>query len=126
MKKGITILVGLILFCVGIGDLHAYTYTYINRTGYLMKVNIQLYDDTDQVGNLKAHESHAISTGFLLKSWSAEVFLDDKWQQVLNLTCDFLPGNHTFSIHVKEVRGQDGKVNRDWYAVDGGQTNDEK
>jgi hypothetical protein len=120
MRREMIVLVALILFFAGTGDLSAYTYIYSNRTGYPIKVTVQLYDDADKTGRIEADALYTISTRFLLKSWIAEVFLDNQWQQVLNLTCDFLPGNHTFTIYVNEVKGPDGKVNRDWYAINGG------
>lgn len=120
MRRGIIILAALVLFCAGTGDLYAYTYTYNNRTGYLIRVNVQLYDGADETAEIEANRSHAVSTGFLLKSWTAEAFLGNKWQQVLNLTCDFLPGNQTFSIYVSEVKNADGVTSRSWNAISGG------
>ncbi len=38
-------------------------------------------------------------------------------QQVLELTCDILPGDHTFSIFVEEMKAHNGKINRSWHVV---------
>jgi hypothetical protein len=117
MKKGAVVATLLILFCAGVGNTYTYTYTYSNGTGYPVKVIAQLYDDADQTGELKANGSYAISSKSLLKSWTAEVFLDNKWQQVLNMTCDLLPGNHTFSIYFDEKKDPGGVVARTWNAL---------
>jgi hypothetical protein len=116
-QKWIVSVAALILFLAAIENLHAYTYTYSNGTGYPVKVIAQLYDDADQTGELKANGSYAISSKSLLKSWTAEVFLDNKWQQVLNMTCDLLPGNHTFSIYFDEKKDPGGVVARTWNAL---------
>lgn len=118
--SGMIILAAIILFCAGMEDVYAYTYTYHNRTGYLIRVSVQLYHDADKIGQIEANKSYAISTAFFLKSWTAEAFLDNEWQQVLNLTCDFLPGNHTFSIYASEVQDANGVVSRSWIAISGG------
>ncbi|MGD0237752.1 MAG: hypothetical protein ABSC55_24885 [Syntrophorhabdales bacterium] len=115
MKKSTALVALLILVWVGIAD--AYTYTYNNGTGYPIKVTAQLYDDADKTGELEANGSYTISSKFLLKSWTAEVFLNNKWQQILNMTCDLLPGNHTFSIYVDEKGDPDGVVTRIWNAL---------
>ena len=117
MKTGMIVLVTLFFLFVGTGDLYAYTYTYNNRTGYLIRVTVKFYDDADKTGQIQANESLAFSTLFLLKSWVVEVILDNRWQEVLNLTCDMLPGNHTFSIYVTEVKDLNGTVSRSWYAI---------
>jgi len=117
MKTGMIVLVTLFFLFVGTGDLYAYTYTYNNRTGYLIRVTVKFYDDADKTGQIQANESLAFSTLFLLKSWVVEVILDNRWQEVLNLTCDMLPGNHTFSIYVTEVKDLSGTVSRSWYAI---------
>ena len=118
MKRGVFATALLILLCAAaVGNAHAYTYTYSNGTGYLIKVTAQLYDDADQTGELEANGSYIISSKFLLKSWTADVFLDDKWQQVLNMTCDLLPGNHAFSIYFDEKKNPDGTVTRTWNAL---------
>ena len=38
-------------------------------------------------------------------------------QQVLQLTCDMLPGDHAFSIYIVERKGPDNAVNRRWRVV---------
>ncbi|HME44863.1 MAG TPA: hypothetical protein VKF36_17360 [Syntrophorhabdales bacterium] len=120
-KNGVTgrivIAALIILVCAVVGDAHAYTYTYTNGTGYLVKVTAQLYDDADKTAELKANGSYTISSKSLLKSWVAEVFLADTWQQVLNMTCDLLPGDHTFSIYVDEKKDTNGVLIRTWNAL---------
>ncbi|MBN1104202.1 MAG: hypothetical protein JXL84_12365, partial [Deltaproteobacteria bacterium] len=54
-----------------------------------------------------------------LKSWMAEVFRENGWKRVLHLTCDFLPGDHTFSIYVKEGMNANGEITQSWYAISG-------
>ncbi len=115
MKK--QVLFAALLVFVWTGMAGAYTYTYNNGTGYPVKVTAQLYDDADQTGELEANGSYTISSKFLLKSWTAEVFLDNKWEQVLNMTCDLLPGNHTFSIYFDEKKDPGGTVTRTWNAL---------
>ncbi len=117
MERGIVVAALLILFWAAMGNVYAYTYTYNNGTGYPIKVTAQLYDDADKTGELEANGSYTISSKFLLKSWTAEVFLNNKWQQILNMTCDLLPGNHTFSIYVDEKKDPDGVVTRTWNAL---------
>jgi hypothetical protein len=117
MRNGMIILAAIILFCAGTGDAYAYTYIYHNRTGHLIRISVQLYDDVDKTGQIEANKSYAISTKSLLKSWTAEAFLNNKWQQILNLTCDFLPFNHTFSIYVSEAKASNSTVKRSWYAI---------
>jgi hypothetical protein len=115
MKK--QVLLAALLVVVWTVMAGAYTYTYNNGTGYRIKVTAQLYDDADQTGELEANGSYVISSKFLLKSWTAEVFLDNKWEQVLNMTCDLLPGNHTFSIYFDESKDSGGTVTRIWNAL---------
>ena len=117
MTRRIAILAALIFVCVGMGHVYGYTYTYNNKTGYPVRVIAQLYDEADRSGEIKMSESFAFSTKALLKSWVAEAFVEDKWQRVLDMTCDLLPGNHTFFIYVDEVRQPDGAVNRNWNAL---------
>jgi len=117
MKKGIIVLVTLTLFIAGIQNLYAYTYTYNNRVPYLIKVILEVYNGEDRTNQIEPNGSYDFSTDLLLKSWRAEVFLDNQWQQILHLTCDFLPGNHSFSIHVDETRDQRGTVTRNWYTT---------
>ena len=115
MKK--QVLFAALLVFVWTGMAGAYTYTYNNGTGYRIRVIAQLYDDADQTGELEANGSYAISSKSLLKSWTADVFLNNKWQQVLNMTCDLLPGNHTFSIYFDEKKDPGGTVTRTWNAL---------
>jgi hypothetical protein len=114
-----SILAVFIFFYTGMGNLYAYTYTYNNRTDYLIKVTVRFYGDVDKTSQIKANESYIISTKFLLKSWTAEAFLDNEWQQILDLTCDFLLGNHTFFIYVREVQDANGVASRSWIATSG-------
>ena len=107
----------IILVCALIGDAHAYTYTYNNGTDYRIRVTVELYDDADKTGELQTKGSYIISSKALLKNWNAEVFLDEKWQQVLTMTCDLLPGNHTFTIYMDEKKEPDGTVTRTWNAL---------
>jgi hypothetical protein len=114
MKRGIVVVAALVFLFSAMGNVYAYTYTFSNGTDYLIKVAAQLYEDTDKPAELQAKGVYTISSKSLLKSWTAEVFLDDKWQRVLNMTCDLLPGNHTFSIYVDEKKEPDGEVTRTW------------
>jgi hypothetical protein len=117
MRKRIILLVALILFMAGMGNLYAYTYTYNNKTSYLIKVIVEFYHGEDRTNLIKPNGFYSFSTDFLLKSWKAEAFLDNQWQQILHLTCDFLPGNHSFSIHVNETRDLGGTATRNWYST---------
>lgn len=117
MRTGTVILTAIILYCTMTGGLYAYTYSYTNTTGYVVRVTVRLYDDADKTNEMKANASYAVLTDSLLKSWTAEVFFDGRWQQVLNLTCDFLPGNHTFIIQVEEKKNSSGPADHNWYAV---------
>jgi hypothetical protein len=117
LYRWIVSVAALILFCATMGNIHAYTYTYNNGTGHPVKVTAQLYEDADQTGELKANGSYTISSKSLLKSWTAEAFLDNEWRQVLNMTCDLLPGDHTFSIYFDEKKDPGGVVTRTWNAL---------
>ena len=117
MRKGLISAAALIFFCAATGRAGAYTYTYGNGTGYLIRVTAQFYDDADKTCELEANGSYIILSKFLLKSWIAEVLLDNQWQQILNMTCDLLPGNHTFSIYVDEKKHPDGTADRTWNAL---------
>jgi hypothetical protein len=66
---------------------------------------------------LQAKGSYAISSKSLLKSWTADAFIENKWQQVLNMTCDLLPGNHTFSIYFDENKNPAGHITQIWNAL---------
>ena len=91
----------------------AYTYLYHNKTDQAVRIDVVLYDDVRREAEIAPHQSHMISTGALIRSWSVDVYSDNKWQQALELTCDLLPGDHTFSIYVKEI----GAGTRDWYVI---------
>lgn len=117
MRRAGIILVALVLLGAATHAACAYTYTYHNKTDHLIKIDVQLYGDANRVAEIGPNQSYAISTTFLIKSWTVAVFLDNRWQQALELTCDLLPGDHTFSIHVKEIRGGDRKIRQDWYVI---------
>jgi hypothetical protein len=117
MRKGIILLVTLILFMAGMGDLYAYTYTYNNKTYYLVKVIVELYNGEDRTNLIESNGSYSFSTDLLLKSWKEEAFLDNRWHKILHLTCDFLPSNHSFSVHVNETSDLGGTVTRNWYSI---------
>ena len=117
MRKGIIVLMTLALFIAGMRDIYAYTYTYSNRTGYLIKIIVEVYNGEERTSEIEPNGSYSFSTDLLLKSWKAEAFLDNQWQQTLHLTCDFLPGSYSFSVHVDETRDLDGTVTRNWYST---------
>ncbi len=117
MIRRIVILSALTFICMGMGHAYGYTYTYHNKTGYTVRIIVQLYDEASRSSEIKADESCAFSTKALLKSWVAEALIDNKWQGVLDTTCDLLPGNHTFFIYVDEARGPDDAVKRNWNAI---------
>jgi len=118
MKKGIIIVAALYLFIAGAAEeLYAYTYTFHNRTGHFIKVIVEVYDEEDRVSEIETQGSYSVSTGLLLKSWKVEVFLDNRWEQVMHNTCDLLPGNHAFSVHADETKGPAGRVERNWYST---------
>lgn len=117
MNRAISVAVLLVLFCATARMGHAYTYTYGNGTEYPVRVTAQLYDDTDNAGELQAKGSYTISSKALLKSWTADAFIENKWQQVLNMTCDLFPGNHTFSIYFDENKNPTGHITRIWNAL---------
>jgi len=117
IRNGVVVLAAVFILCVGTANLSAYTYTYYNRTGYDIRFKVELYDDGDKTIHIGANDSRAITTKSLLKSWIAEVFLDNQWNQILNLTCDFLPGDHTFSIYVKEKKSNKGALSQDWNVI---------
>jgi hypothetical protein len=117
MTKRLSILAALIFFCVGMGRLYGYTYTYNNRTAYPVRLIVQLYEEADRSGEMGTSKSYAFATKALLKSWIAEAFLENKWQQVLDMTCDLLPGDHSFFIYVNESKDPNGATNRSWNAI---------
>ncbi len=117
MTRRIAILAALIFICTGMRHAYGYTYTYNNKTAYPVRVIAQLYDEASRSSEIKTNESYSFSTKALLKSWVAEALIENKWQRVLDMTCDLLPGNHTFFIHVDETRGPNGAVNRTWNAI---------
>ncbi len=117
MREGIILLVTLILLIAGVEDLYAYTYTYNNKTCHLLRVIVEVYNGEDRTNLIESNGTYSFSTDLLLKSWKAETFLDNRWQQILHLTCDFLPGNHSFSVQVDETRDLNGTVTRHWYST---------
>ena len=116
-RKKLIFLVALFIAILTAGDLFAYTYIYNNRTDYGIRLTVGLYDDGDKIIHIEANNSATITTKFLLKSWIAEVLIGSKWDQVLHLTCDFLPGDHTFSIYVKEVKNNEGELSQNWNVI---------
>lgn len=116
-RKKLIFLVALFIAILTAGDLFAYTYIYNNRTDYGIRLTVGLYDDGDKIIHIEANNSATITTKFLLKSWIAEALIGSKWNQVLHLTCDFLPGDHTFSIYVKEVKNNDGELKQNWNVI---------
>jgi hypothetical protein len=117
MRKGIIVMVTLTILVTGTKSLYAYTYMYHNKTGYLIRVIVEVYQGEDRINLIESNEFHSFVTDLLLKSWRAEAFLDNRWKQILHLTCDFLPGNHSFSIYVNETMDPHGTVTRDWYSA---------
>ncbi len=117
MRRGAIILGALLIICTGAVNLFAYMYTYDNRTDYDIRLTVELYDDSDKIIQVKALDSQVLVTQFLLKSWIVEVFLNDKWNRVLHLTCDVLPGDHVFSIYVREVKNERGELSQSWNVI---------
>ena len=118
IKKRILFVAALLLFvAVAAEEVYAYTYTFHNRTGHLIKVIVEVYDGEDRMSEIEAHGSYSFSTGLLLKSWKVETFLENRWEQVMHNTCDLLPGNHTFSVHADETGEPGGRVPRNWYST---------
>ena len=117
MNRVMSVAVLLLLLCAVVSNAFAYTYTYTNGTSYKVRVFVQLYDDADKTAEIEPNGSYVISSTSLLKSWTAEAFLEDSWQRVLDMTCDLLPGNHTFSIYFDEKNDPAGKVMRTWNAL---------
>jgi hypothetical protein len=117
MQRGVIVLSALLIICVGAADLFAYTYTYDNRTNYDIRLTVELYDDSDKSIQVKALGSKVLVTQFLLKSWIVEVFLNNRWNRVLHLTCDVLPGDHVFSIYVREVKNERGELSQNWNVI---------
>lgn len=117
-----TLALAAAIFFIGVmaSELSAYTYEYRNRTDHLIRVCVHLYGEPDKWAELEPNGSYVVSTPSLIQSWSTEALLDQRWEQVLNLTCDLLPGNYLFTIHVKETKGPDGKATRSWEAVSQG------
>jgi hypothetical protein len=109
----------LFVLCAAAGNVAAYTYTYRNGTDYPIRVIAQFYDDTDKTSRIEPKGKESMSTPSLLKTWTAEFFFDAKWTQVLYLTCDFLPGDHNFSIYAKEMKDANGRPGLSWGVVDG-------
>ncbi len=116
-RKKVIFLVALFIAFLTAGDLFAYTYIYNNRTDYGIRLTVGLYDDGDKIIHIEAHNSATITTKFLLKNAMVEALIGSKWNQALHLTCDFLPGDHTFSIYVKEVKNNDGELSQNWNVI---------
>lgn len=113
MRRAGLIVAMFVLLTAGVRTSCAYTYTYCNETDLLVRIDIQLYDDVNKGAEIAPRGSHSLSTRSLIKSWTVDAFLDNRWQQALELTCDLLPGDHRFSIYVKEI----GEGKRDWYVI---------
>lgn len=118
MKKLVLFLaaVTVILVCTA-SDLLAFTYTFQNQTGYPIKVMVEVYNGEDRTSRIEAGRSYSFSTDLLLKSWTTEAFIDQRWERILHLTCDLLPGNHAFSVHVNETKDRSGIVKLEWYTM---------
>jgi len=117
MRRGVIILSALLIIITGAANLFAYTYTYDNRTDYDIRLTVELYDDSDKYILVKALDSQVLVTQFLVKSWIVEVFLNNNWNRVLHLTCDILPGDHVFSIYVREVKNEKGELIQSWNVI---------
>jgi hypothetical protein len=117
MRKGIIVFMTLTILLIGTRNLYAYRYMFSNSTRYFIKVTAKIYNGEDRNNQIEPNRSYTFSTDQLLKSWKAEAFLGNQWKQVLHLTCDFLPGNHSFSIHVDETTDPHGTLARDWYST---------
>ena len=116
MTRRTVLLLSAILLLFGGAELaHAYTYTYNNKTAHRIRVSVRLYDEADRICEIEAGGSCEISTKALLKSWGLEAFLDNSWRLPQEMTCDMLPGDHPYSIHLNEVRTPDGKAGLEWY-----------
>ena len=113
MRRAGIVALMLVLLCTVTHAARAYTYTYHNKTDYAVRIDVWLYDEAHRVAQIAPGQSQSISTKFLIKSWAVDVLADNGWKQALELTCDLLPGDHTFSIYVKEV----GEGKRDWYVI---------
>lgn len=116
-RKKVIFLVALFITFLTATDLFAFTYIYNNRTDYGIRLTVGLYDDADKIINIEANNSATITTKYLLKSWIAEVLIGGKWNQALHLTCDFLPGDHAFSIYVQEIVNNDGELSQSWNVI---------
>jgi hypothetical protein len=114
------LLAAVVLLGTVAGDCYAYTYRFINGSPYPISVTVRLYDGTARTAELAPNTAHSVTTDALLQDWEAKALLDNAWQQVLHLTCDFLPGNHTFSVRVTETAQPGGTVDRHWQAVSSG------
>ena len=116
-RKKVIFLVALFIAFLTARDLFSYTYVYNNRTDYGIRLTVRLYDDGDKIIHIEAHNSATITTNFLLKNWMVEALIGSKWNQALHLTCDFLPGDHTFSIYVKEVKYNNRELSQNWNVI---------
>ncbi|MHB8093216.1 MAG: hypothetical protein ACYDH8_16710 [Syntrophales bacterium] len=119
-RIGLILLAILFVFYGGKTYLWAYAYTYHNSSNYTIRIVTELYDGEDKTIRIDTGKSETISTQFLLKSWRAEAFFDNMWEQILNFTCDVLPGDHNFSIYVQEAKDDNGKTSRAWNAITDG------
>jgi|GEM_PF-2976495 hypothetical protein len=108
----------LLLFAQGaLSDLGAFDYAFHNRTDYLVSVAVRFYDGEERTLEMEAKKSRRISAPLLLKNWTAQAYFVDHWETVLELTCDFLPMNHAFSLFVDEGAGRRGNPRGLWYAT---------
>jgi hypothetical protein len=114
IRKTISLLAAILLFGVA-QSVHAYTYTYSNKTDHRIRVSVRLYEEGDRTCDIEAGGSCEVSTKALLKSWGIELFLDDSWRLGQEMTCDMLPGDHPFSIYLKAVRSPGGQAELKWY-----------
>ncbi len=114
IKKTIALLAVILLLGVA-QSVHAYTYTYSNRTDHRIRVIVRLYEEGERSCEIDAGGSCEVSTRALLKSWGVEVFLENSWRLGQEMTCDMLPGDHPFSIYLNEVRAPDGASALKWY-----------
>ena len=114
MRTFFGLIAAILFLCAAVEGLDAYTYTYRNATGYRLRVTVLLYDEVEKTGQIEPDASFTVSSTSLLKSWTADVFQDKEWRQILDMTCDLLPGNQTFSIYVEEKKDSDGAITRAW------------
>jgi hypothetical protein len=106
-----------LFLCASASSLPAYTYTYCDETDHSLKVTIRFYDEPDRTALIEPKGCHVVPAESLLKSWSVETLFHGIWKEVLELTCDLLPGDYTFSIHIDEIRGSEGAARQTWNAL---------